>query len=134
MRTHLPFRRPAFVLIEVMIGVMIFALGVLALGRCIENCVTAEGIRQDAERARLALENRMAEIEAGEIATDKALSVPLDEPFQGMTILQSRQQVAAKTEKGDVINGLYQVNLEVDWTAGNEPQSKKIFFYVLRSQ
>ncbi len=125
---------PAFVLIEVMLGVMIFALGILALGRCVSNCVTAESARQETERARLALENRMAEVETGEIATDKPLSDDLGDAFPGMTMKQTRIPVAAKTEKNEVINGLYEVDLEVDWQSENQPQARKISFYVLRSQ
>jgi len=127
-------RRGSFVLIEVMLGVMIFAVGILALGRCVSNCVTAESARQETERARLALENRMAEVEAGEVATDKPLTDDLGDGFPGMTMKQSRIPVSAKTEKGDVILGLYEVDLEVDWQTDNQPQSRKISFYVLRSQ
>ena len=130
MRKH----RAAFVLIEVMLGVMIFAIGVIALGKCVDNCITTESVRQETERARLALENRMDQIEAGEIATNKNLSEPLDDGFPGMTILQSRHPVVAKNEKGAVIEGLYEVDLEVDWKSGNEPQARKLSFYVLRSQ
>jgi len=130
MRKH----RAAFVLIEVMLGVMIFAIGVIALGKCVDNCITTESVRQETERARLALENRMDQIEAGEIATNKNLSEPLDDGFPGMTILQSRHPVVAKNEKGDVIQGLYQMDLEVDWKSGNEPQARKLSFYVLRTQ
>jgi Tfp pilus assembly protein PilV len=129
-----PTRPKAFVLIEVMLGVMIFAVGVLALGRCVNNCITAESVRQETERARLALENRMAEVEAGETPTDKARSDDLGDGFPGMTLKQERHQVAAKNEKGDIIENLYEVDLEVDWKSDNEPQSKKISFYVLRSQ
>jgi len=63
--------RRGFVLLEIMLGVMVFALGVLALGRSLSNCVVAESARQETERARLALANRMAEVEADEISTEK---------------------------------------------------------------
>jgi hypothetical protein len=124
----------AFVLLEILIGVMIFVLGVLALGRCVGNCVAAEGARQETERARLALENRMAEIEAGEIATDTDRTDDLDDSFPGMTMKQSRVVVTARNEKNQDILGLYQVNLEVDWTSQNEPESSALSFYVLRSK
>jgi len=117
-----------------MLGVIIFAAGVLALGKCVNNCITAESVREETEAARLALENRMAEVEAGEVATDKDLSDPLGDGFPGMTMKQTRQPVPAKNEKGNVIHGLYQVDLEVDWTSENEPQARKLSFYVLRSQ
>jgi hypothetical protein len=124
----------AFVLLEVMIGVMIFSVGLLALGRCVNNCVIAESVRQESERARLALENRMAEIEAGEIPTDKALSEDVGDNFPGMKIKQVRRPVEAKNEKGNEIKGLYEMDLEVDWTTDNEPQSRSLSFYVLRSR
>jgi len=123
-----------FVLIEVMIGVMIFALGLMALGRCVNNLVVTESVRQESDRARLALENRMAEVEAGEVETDKALSDDIGEDFPGMTMKQSRRTVEAKNEKGNEIKGLYEVDLEVDWTSENEPQSRSLSFYVLRSR
>ena len=128
------FPSRAFVLIEVMLGVMIFAIGVLALGRCVGNCVTAESVRQETERARLALENRMAEIEAGEIPTDKPLSDDLGDAFPGMTMKQSRIPVVAKTEKNVLITGLYEMDLEVAWQSDRQPQARKLSFYVLRSQ
>ena len=117
-----------------MLGVMIFSLGVLGLAKCVNNCLTAESARQETERSRLALENRMAEVEAGVVATDKERSDTLGDGFPGMTIKQSRHPVAARNEKNAVINGLYEVDLEVDWTTENEPQSRAISFYVLRSK
>ena len=128
------FLPAGFILLEVMVGVLVFALGVLALGHCLQNCLAIQAVRQETERAQLALDNRMCEIEAGSVATDKALSDPLGDGFHGMTMKQARHPVAAKNEKGDVIEGLYQVDLEVDWKSENEPQAKKLSFYVLRSQ
>ena len=127
-------RAAAFVLIEVLIGVMIFALGVLALGRCVSNCLGAETARQETELARLALENRMAEIEAGEISSEKDTTDDLGDAFPGMTMKQSRHPLSVKNEKNQDIMGLYQVDLEVDWTSDHEPQSRAISFYVMRSR
>ena len=88
--------RAGFVLIEVMLGVAIFAIGVIALGRCVNNCIVAESVRQETERARLALENRMAEVEAGEVPFDKPVSDDLGDGFPGMTMIQSRAPVSAQ--------------------------------------
>jgi Tfp pilus assembly protein PilV len=129
----IPFRS-GFVLIEVMLGVLIFAIGVIALGKCVNNCLTTESVRQETERARLALENRMDEIEAGVVPTDKSMAGPVGDSFPGMKMIQTRKPVVAKNEKGDVIQGLFQVDLEVDWTSAKQPQARKLSFYVLRSQ
>ena len=124
----------AFVLLEVMLGMMIFAIGVLALGRCVNNCLAAEGARKDDQRARLALENRMAQIEAGEVLTEKPLSDKLEGMFDGLTLKQTRAPLNFQNEKKEALDGLYEVSLEVDWTSGGEPQAKTLSLYVLRSR
>ena len=58
-------RRPrliqrAFALYEVLMGVAIFAFGVLALGRAVENCLNASTLNAEEGRVRLILSNRMA--------------------------------------------------------------------------
>ncbi len=53
----------AFALYEVLIGVAIFALGVLALGRAVENCLNASTLNAEEERVRQILSNRMAEVQ-----------------------------------------------------------------------
>ncbi len=42
----------AFALYEVLIGVTIFAVGVLALGRAVENCLNASTLNAEEERVR----------------------------------------------------------------------------------
>ncbi len=54
----------AFALYEVMIGLAIFMLGVLALGRAVENCLNANTLNAEEERVRQILSNSMAEIQA----------------------------------------------------------------------
>jgi len=41
-----------FALYEVMLGLAIFAIGVIALGRAVNNCVTASGLSADDARVR----------------------------------------------------------------------------------
>src|ERR1043166_4261698 len=132
MKKHSAVR--AFVLLEVMLGVLIFSIGVLAVGQCVSNCIAAESARNDDQRARLALENRMAEIEAGAVDTTKAQTEKLEGMFAGLTLKQSRKPLAEKNEKKEDLTGLYQIDLEVSWTSGGEPQSKALSFYVLRAR
>src|ERR1700704_4817498 len=52
-----------FALYEVMLGVAIFAFGVLALGRAVNNCLNASTLDAEDNRVRLILSNRMAEVQ-----------------------------------------------------------------------
>src|SRR6266480_5430282 len=52
-----------FALYEVLIGLTIFLVGVLALGRAVENCLNASTLSAEEDRIREILSNRMAEIQ-----------------------------------------------------------------------
>src|SRR6266550_2471153 len=56
--------RAAFALYEVLIGLAIFSIGVLALGRSVQNCLNASGLNAEEDQVRQILANRMAEIQA----------------------------------------------------------------------
>jgi len=123
-------RRAGFVLLEAMMAVAIFALGVIALGRCVSNCVAAERFKVEDARARRVLENRMAEIEAESVTVANASEEKLKAPFEGMTLKQKRVELKKKNEKKAEMTGLYAVMLEVTWLSDREPQSKQLTFYV----
>src|ERR1700747_1292498 len=60
----------AFALYEVLIGVAIFSLGVIALGRAVENCLTASTISAEENIVRQLLSDRMAEVQAASAVPD----------------------------------------------------------------
>lgn len=117
-----------------MLGVLIFAIGVMALGRCVDNCLVAETIRADDQRARRALENRVAQIEAKEVSLLTPTTDKLTGMFAGMTLKQSHRPLKAKNEKNAELTGLYEVSLEVNWMSDGQPQAKKLSFYVLQAE
>ena len=54
----------AFALYEVLLGLSIFVIGVLMLGRSVQNCLNASTLSSEEDRVRQILSNRMAEIQA----------------------------------------------------------------------
>ena len=129
MRSRFSLSR-GFVLFEVILAVAVFTIGVLALGRCVENCIRAESAKESDSRARRVLENRMAEIEAGAVALSESSTQELKGPFAGMTLKTKRAPLKEKNEKNQDLLGLYTVSLEVLWkdSEGNE-RSRILEFY-----
>jgi len=124
--------RSGFLLLETMIGVAVFAIGVLVLGWCMENCLNAEVVRNRDQLARLALENRMSEVEGGVVqVTDEPFEEALTGRFQGITIRHSRVPVHLENEKREQLSNLFEVYLEATWNTPVGPQSKTIRFYVV---
>ena len=131
-------RRPAllqgFVLLEAMMAVAIFSIGVLALGRCVDNCITAETVKEEDERARRFLANRMAEIEQGAVVvTDKATE-ELKGEFEGMSLRTTRVPLKKKNEDNKELFGLFGITLELAWKIKGQEHSRELNFYVYPRQ
>ena len=127
-------------LLEAMLAVAIFAIGVITLGRCVGYCISAERQVQEAALARRALENRWAEIESGAVvlgAQGGGSTSSTDElkgPFAGMKLKTVSVPVKKKNEKEEKIEGISAVTLTVTWESDREEQSKELIFYVYPRQ
>jgi prepilin-type N-terminal cleavage/methylation domain-containing protein len=121
--------RRGFVLIETILAVSIFSIGVLALGRCVENCILADIAKEQDNRARRALENEMALIESGAKPLAESSVEELKGMFDGMVLKTKRTLLKEKNEKNQDVIGIYDVLLEVDWKVGEEKQSRAVEFY-----
>jgi len=81
-------RRRAFALYEVLIGVTIFVVGVLAMGRAVENCMNASVLSTQEDRVRQILANRMAEVQATSGVPDKTREIKVESGYGLVKILQ----------------------------------------------
>lgn len=121
-----------FALYEVLLGVTIFAVGVLALGRAVENCLNASMLNAEEERVRQILSNRIAEIQTAPGLPDTAKEFKIDTGY-GIVKLIQKSAPADLTEPGNIqLSGIYLVTLSGQWVQGGVTQSKQISFYVYR--
>ena len=128
-------RRAGFLLLEVMLAVAIFTIGVIALGRCMSNLLDAQDIRNQEERARLALENRMVEIQASPVLPDEIHRAALKGMFAGMTMIERRRTLDVKNEDNVALPDLHEITLTVEWTSrGGRAQSRSVVFDLLRGR
>ena len=124
----------AFALYEVLIGVAIFAVGVLALGRAVENCLNASTLNAEEERVRQILSNRMAEIQAASSLPDKTKELKIDTGHGAVNLIQ-KSAPAGLIEPGNVqLSGIYLVTLSAHWMQNGITQSKQSSFYVYRGR
>ena len=129
-----PVFQRGFVLLEAMIAVANFSSGVLALGRCVEQCINAEMVKVEDERARRFLASRMAEIEQGSVVvTDKATE-DLKGEFEGMSLRTTRVPLKKKNEDNKELFGLFSITLELVWKNKGQEQSRELNFYVYPRQ
>src|SRR5436309_2599903 len=121
-----------FALYEVLMGVAIFAFGVLALGRAVENCLNASTLNAEENRIRLILSNRMAEVQTTPGLPDAAKEFTIDTGYGKVKLIQQRVDSGLKDDNGAQLSGLHHVILTAKWTRAGTDQSEQIEFYVYR--
>jgi hypothetical protein len=122
----------AFALYEVLLGITIFALGVIALGHAVENCLNASTINAEEEVVRQILSNRMAEIQAARGVPDDSKEFKVDSNYGGIKVVQKTAAAELTEPDNTLLNGIYLVTLTAQWQQGGVPQSKHLKFYVYR--
>ena len=122
----------AFALYEVLLGITIFALGVIALGHAVENCLNASAINAEEDAVRQILSNRMAEIQAARAVPDDSKEFKVDSNYGAIKVVQKTTEAELTEPDNTLLNGIYLVTLTAQWRQGGAPQSRQIKFYVYR--
>jgi hypothetical protein len=122
----------AFALYEVLLGVAIFAIGVLALGRSAENCLSASALDAEEEAVRQILGNRMAEIQAAPGLPDRVKEFKIDSGHGVVTLIQKSGPAELVEPNNTRLDGIDLVTLTARWERRGSRQSKQINFYVYR--
>ena len=122
-----------FALYEVLLGVVIFAIGVVALGRAVQNCLNASSISAEEGAVRQVLSDRMAEIQAARVVPDAEKEFKIKSGYGIVRLIQKSVPAALTEPDNTLISGISLVTLTAYWQHAGIPQSKQIQFYVYRS-
>lgn len=126
-------RTPGFALYEVLLGLTIFVVGVLVLGRSVQNCLNASALGAEEERVRQILANRMAEVQATPGLPDTSKETKVATGYGEVVLIQKSRPAGLKTDENTELSGINLVTLRVEWKRNGAVQSKKIEFYVYRN-
>src|SRR5947208_9605836 len=95
-----------FALYEVLMGLAIFAIGVLALGRAVENCLNATTLNAEENRVRQILSNRMAEVQATPGFPDAAKEFNVDTGYGIVKLIQKSAPAELEEDNGVQLAGV----------------------------
>jgi len=123
----------AFALYEVLIGVAIFAIGVVALGRAVQNCLNASTISEEESAVRQILSGRMAEVQAASIVPDAQKEFKINSNYGVIRLIQKSAPANLTEEGNTLLTGINLVTLTARWQHGGILQSMQLQFYVYRS-
>src|SRR6266480_5420296 len=107
--------KAAFALYEVLLGVAVFAIGVIALGRAVENCLNASTISAEEKAVQQILADRMGEVQATPTVPDAQKEFKVNSGH-GIVRLVQKTVPAGLTEPGNtLLNGINLVTLTAQW-------------------
>src|SRR2546421_9718545 len=92
----------AFALYEVLLGVAIFAIGVIALGRAVQNCLNASTISAEEKAVQQILSDRMGEVQAASTVPDAQKEFKVNGSY-GVVRLVQKTVPAGLTEPGNTL-------------------------------
>jgi hypothetical protein len=125
-------KKRAFALAEVLLGLLVFVIGVLMLGRSVQNCIAAAALSGEDDRIRQILANRMAEIQATPGFPDERKETNINTGYGEVKLIQNSVPAGLKDDKGLEMGGINRVTLSVEWVRNRVPQRRKVAFYVYR--
>jgi len=125
--------RGGFALYEVLIGVTIFVVGTLTLGRAVENLMNATALSAQEDRVRQILGNYMAEIQATPGHPDTKREIKVETGYGQVVVMQKSAPAGLKNEKDVDLSGINLVTLTAEWKRGGISQTRKVEFYVYRA-
>lgn len=111
-------KRRAFALYEVLLGVSIFAVGVLTLGRAVENCLNASTLSAEEGRIRGILFNRMAEVQTAPGFPEVSKQIKIDTGYGKVTLTQKSAPANLTEPDGNKLTGIFLVTLTAEWQHG----------------
>lgn len=121
-------------LMEVLVGVAIFAIGVIMLGNCIAECMRAEMLRMEERDIRNALEATMSEVLSSQVLPENNKEIEVEDSDPAITIFQTRKPLPFKDEQNVPLRGLFEITLTAKWDSRGEPQEQSIRFYLSREE
>jgi len=122
-----------FALYEVLLGLTIFAVGVFALGRAVQNCMSASALSEEENRVRQLLANRMAEVQASPIPPETHKETNVNTGYGFVRLIQKTEPEELEDADHTIIDGISRVTLSAEWSRGRVKQSKQLVFYVYRA-
>ena len=124
-----------FLLLEIVLATLIFVIGVIALGRAMGNCLTAQESRVQEDTVLVALENRMAEIQASPVLPDENHRAALKGMFTGITLIEHRKTLDVKSEDNVALPNLHEMTITAEWAGPHgQKQDRTVAFTLLRGQ
>ena len=128
--------RRGFALYEVLLGLAVFIIRALALGRSVENCLNASMLSEEDNRVRLVLAQSDGEIQSSPVHPDASKEEKVDTGYGIVKLVQKSKPEELQEPDNTIITGITRVTLDGDLGAQRSPaeQAARVFMSIARAK
>ena len=120
---------PGTILLELVIALAIFALGVLALANTLGTSIEISNILNTDNRVRIGMRSFLEEVRRKPLSE---MSTSLTDAATGVTYSSSAEAVSLTTTNGNTLADLYDLKVIATYAVGNETREESVNVYVYK--
>lgn len=120
-----------YILLELIIALGMFAIGVLGLARALNTSVEVANILNRDQRVRVGLRSFLEEVRCKPLTE---MTVSVADAATGVTYTSSTERVVLTTTRGGQLSDLYNLTVTASYAVGGEAREESVSLYVHKPQ
>lgn len=128
-RTRKFVLRRGYILLELIIALSIFAIGVLGLARTLNSSMEVANILNRDQRVRIGMRSFLEEIRRKPL---NEMNASITDAATGVTYTSTTEPVSLIMTNGNTMTDLYDLKIVASYTAGNEQREESVDVYVYK--
>jgi Tfp pilus assembly protein PilV len=121
--------RPGYILLELIIALSIFAIGVLGLARSLNSSMEVASILNKDQRVRIGMRSFLEEIRRKPL---NEMQASITDVATGVTYTSTAEPVSLTMTNGNTMSDLYDLKIVATYAVGNEQREESVDVYVYK--
>lgn len=122
--------RSGYILLELVIALSMFAIGVLGLAGALNTSMEVANILNKDQRVRIGMRSFLEEVRRKPLSE---MSTTYTDVATAVTYTSSIERLALTTTRGEVLQDLYNLKIVASYAAGNEQREESVDVYVYKT-
>ncbi len=137
-RSALPFRLKAslqpslkrgYILLELVIALSMFAIGVLGLARALNTSMEVANILNKDQRVRIGMRSFLEEVRRKPLAE---MSTTFTDAASGVTYTSTAERIVLNTTRSGTLSDMYNLKITAAYSVGDEQREETVSVYVYK--
>jgi type II secretory pathway pseudopilin PulG len=122
-----PTKPPAYILLELVIALSIFAIAVLSLANSLSSSVEVANLLNRDAAVRIAMRSFIEELRIRPLAD---MTTSTTDPHLGIVLTSEMEPLGLRSGRGNTLNDLYNLTVTATYSFGGEQRSDTISLYI----